>query len=184
MDPDEFTNLEAGVKWDFSKRLSLTTSIFEIQQDVIDDDGLGGSITVDSEVTGFEAQLQGLITDRWFIIAGYSYLDGELADGNRPRELPENMFSVWNTYQLTEQFGLGLGLIYQDESFIAEDNDKRLPSYVCLDAVAYYFVSENIRLQLNIENLTDELYFPNSHANHQATVGAPINARFSVSGRF
>ena len=185
LDPDEFTNLEAGIKWDFSKGISLTTSIFEIQQDIIDDDdGEGGSITVESEITGFEAQLQGQLTDKWYIIAGYSYLDGELADGNRPRELPENMFSVWNTYQLTEQLGLGLGLIYQDESFIAEDNEKRLPSYVRLDAAAYYFISENVRLQLNIENLTDELYFPNSHADHQATVGAPINARFSVSGRF
>ncbi len=184
LDPDEFINLEAGVKWDFSKTLSLTTSIFEIQQDIIDSDGGGGSRTEESEITGFEVQLQGLITDKWFISAGYSFLDGELDNGNRPRELPENMFSVWNTYQLTNEFGLGLGLIYQNESFIEEDNVKRLPSYVRIDAAAYYNVSENVRLQLNIENLTDELYFPNSHANHQATVGAPINARFSVSGRF
>ena len=184
LDPDEFTNLEAGVKWDFSKGLSLTTSIFEIQQDIIDDDGSGGSRTEESEITGFEAQLQGLITDKWYITAGYSYLDGELADGNRPRELPENMFSIWNTYQLTEQFGLGLGLIYQDESFIAENNDKKLPSYVRVDAAAYYYVSENLRLQLNIENLADELYFPNAHSDHQATVGESINARFAISGRF
>ena len=191
LDPNEFTNLEAGVKWDFSKGLSLTASTFEIQQDIIDDNGEGGSRTEESEITGFELQLQGLVTNKWFITAGYSYLDGELEDqdngninGNRPRELPENMFSIWNAYQLTDKFGLGLGLIYQDESFIEEDNDKRLPSYVRLDAAAYYVVSENVRLQLNVENLTDELYFPNSHANHQATVGAPINARFAISGRF
>lgn len=194
LDPDEFTNLEAGVKWDFSQGLSLTASIFEIQQNIVEDNGGGGSRTEESQINGFEVQLQGLITDKWFITAGYSYLDGEIddknpdpddnVDGNRPRELPENMFSVWNTYQLTDEFGLGLGLIYQDESFITEDNDTRLPSYVRLDAAAYYNVSENVRLQLNIENLTDELYFPNSHSDHQATVGAPINARFSVSGRF
>ncbi len=191
LDPDEFTNLEVGMKWDFNRGLSLTTSIFEVQQDIINDNGQGDSRTEESEISGFEAQLQGRLTDKWFITAGYSYLDGEIEDqedvnidGNRPRELPENMFSVWNQYQVTEQFGLGLGLIYQDESFIEEDNDKRLPSYVRLDAAAYYAVSENVRLQLNIENLTDELYFPNSHANHQATVGPPIHARFSVSGRF
>jgi len=194
LDPNEYVNLEAGVKWDLSKTLSLTTSIFEIQQDIIEDNGVGGSRTEESEITGFEIQLQGLITDKWFITAGYSYLDGEIddknpvseenVDGNRPRELPENMFSVWNSYQITEAFGVGLGLIFQDESFITEDNDTRLPSYFRLDAAAYYAVSENVRLQLNIENLTDELYFPNSHSDHQATVGAPINARFSISGRF
>ena len=189
LDPDEFTNLEAGIKWNFSRGLSLTTSIFEIEQDIIDNNGSGGSRTENSKITGFEAQLQGRLTDKWHVTAGYSYLDGEIEeqgnnDGNRPRELPENMFSVWNAYQLTEQFGLGLGLIYQDESFIEENNEKRLPSYVRLDAAAYYKVADNLRLQINIENLTDELYFPNSHADHQATVGMPLHARFSVNGRF
>ena len=78
---------------------------------------------------------------------------------------------------------VGLGLTYQDESFINNSNSAVLPSYVRLDAAAYYDVSDNLRLQVNVENLTDELYFPNSHSTHQATVGAPINARFSVSGR-
>jgi catecholate siderophore receptor len=45
-------------------------------------------------------------------------------------------------------------------------------------------VSENIRLQVNIENLTDTTYFPNSHSTHQVTVGAPLNARFAISGQF
>jgi len=39
-------------------------------------------------------------------------------------------------------------------------------------------------VQVNIENLTDELYFPNSHARHEASVGAPLNARFAITGRF
>ena len=193
LDPDEFTNLEAGIKWDFSQGLSLTAAVFEIEEDATERDSNNAEIFVDveSEVNGFEAQLQGRLTDKWIVTAGYSYLDGEVinkkdsdVDGNRPRELPEHMFSVWNAYQLTDQFGLGLGLIYQDESYIAENNVKKLPSYVRLDAAAYYAVSENVRLQLNIENLTDELYFPNSHADHQVTVGPPINARFSVIGRF
>jgi len=184
LEPDEYINLEAGVKWDWNERLSLTTSIFELQQDAIVSDGVGGSRTEESEITGLELQLQGAITDKWNVSAGYSYLDGEQADGKRPRELPRNMFSMWNTYKVTEQFGLGLGLIYQDESFITEDNDAKLPSYVRVDAAAYYTLTENVRLQLNIENLTDELYYPNAHSTHQATVGAPIHARFSISGRF
>ena len=193
LDPDEFTNLEAGIKWDFSQGLSLTAAVFKIEEDATERDSNNAEtfVDVESEVNGFEAQLQGRLTDKWFVTAGYSYLDGEIInkkdsdiDGNRPRELPEHMFSVWNAYQLTDRFGLGLGLIYQDESYITEDNDTKLPSYVRVDAAAYYAVSENVRLQLNIENLTDELYFPNAHADHQATVGAPINARFSISGRF
>ncbi|MFT4630956.1 MAG: catecholate siderophore receptor, partial [Dinoroseobacter sp.] len=46
----------------------------------------------------------------------------------------------------------------------------------------YYDVSEKLRVQLNVENLTDELYFPNAHSTHQATVGAPLNAMFTLTG--
>ena len=59
-----------------------------------------------------------------------------------------------------------------------------LPSYTRVDAAVFYDLSASTRIQLNVENLTDELYFPNSHSTHQATVGAPINARLSVTARF
>jgi catecholate siderophore receptor len=190
-DPDEYVNLEVGVKWDFNQNLSLTTSVFEIDQDVTEGDGTGNYFAVESDIQGFEAQLQGQFNSKWFVSAGYSYLDGEIndeqdatVDGNRPRELPEHMFSIWNRYQLTEKLGLGLGVIYQDDTYITGSNDTELPGYVRVDAAAYYQISEDLRLQLNIENLTDELYFPHAHGDHQVTVGAPIHATFSISGRF
>lgn len=190
LDPDEFTNLEAGVKWDITPALSLTAAVFEIEQSSpqVADDNPETLDIIDSQIQGFEVQLQGQVTDRWFISAGYSYLDGNQvnadgSEGNRVRELPENMFSIWNSFQVTDKFGAGLGLTYQDESFINNGNTAILPSYVRLDAAAYYDLSDTLRLQVNIENLTDELYFPDSHSTHQASVGAPINARFAISGR-
>ncbi len=190
LDPDEYTNLEAGIKWDFRQGLSLTTSVFEIQQDAERRPTIAsGGITLESEIQGFEAQLSGRLTDQWFVAAGYSYLEGEQVNGLRPRELPEHSFSIWNRYQLTQKLGLGLGAIYQDETFASNDAPaagprEALPSYVRVDAAAYYQISENLRLQLNIENLLDELYFPHAHNDHQVTVGAPVHARFSISGRF
>jgi len=191
LDPDTFTNLEAGVKWDIKPGLSLTTTIFDMEKsspETAKDDAAALSV-VESTVNGFEAVFTGMVNRNWFISAGYSYLDGEVEsdkadDGNRPRELPEHMFSVWNTYQMTEKFGMGLGLVYYDETFIDSGNDTRLPSYTRIDAALYYTLSESLRLQLNVENLADELYFPHAHADHQATVAAPINARFSLIGSF
>jgi catecholate siderophore receptor len=117
----------------------------------------------------------------------YSNLDGEIVDrngatGKTPIELPENTFSVWNTYQLSEAFGVGLGITYQDASFINTSNSAQLPSYTRVDASAYYVVSDSLRVQLNIENLTDQSYFPNAHSTHQVTVGKPINAMLSFVG--
>ncbi|WP_412546917.1 TonB-dependent receptor [Maricaulis sp. MIT060901] len=191
LDPNTYTNVEAGVKWDFSSNLSFTAAVFEIEQSspqVADNDPSTLDV-IDSETTGFEAQLQGQLTDQWFVSAGYSRLNGEIvnrngATGLRPRELPENMFSIWSGFQLNDQFGFGAGLTYQDESFINNSNSAVLPAFTRVDAAVFYDVSDNFRVQLNVENLTDELYFPNSHSTHQATVGAPLNARLTISGQF
>ena len=193
LDPDEFTNLEAGVKWDIKPDLSFTAAVFENRQrtpQVADNDPATLEV-VTQKTRGFELQLQGQVTDRWFVSAGYTYLDGEIVartgpTGRRPRELPENMFSIWNNFKVTEAFGVGVGLTHQGSSLITNGltSIATLPSYTRIDAAAYYDVNENLRLQINVENLTDELYFPNAHSTHQATVGAPINARFSVVGKF
>ncbi len=192
LDPNTFTNLEAGIKWDFEQGLSFTAAVFEIEQSSPqpNDNDPSTLDIIDSKIRGFELQLRGQVTDNWFVSAGYSFLDGEQVDatgsttGLRLRELPENMFSIWNSIQISDRIGFGLGLTHQDESFINNGNNAVLPAYTRIDAAAHFDVTDNLRLQVNIENLTDTVYFPSSHSTHQATVGAPLNARFSITGRF
>jgi len=198
LDPNISQNLELGLKWDFADNFNFTASVFEIEESSPQtaDDDVGTLDVIDTEIRGFEVQLQGNITDKWYVSAGYSYLEGNQIDdfGNdavnasgdtlRLRELPENTFNIWNTYQVTDKLGLGLGLTYQDESFAGNNNQVTLPSFTRLDAAAFYDVSDDLRLQVNVENLTDTEYFPNAHTNNNITVGAPINAKFTVSGRF
>ena len=187
LDPDTFTNQEVGLKWDFGRGLSLTAAVFEIEQSspqVADNDPETLDV-IDSEISGFEVQLLGQVNERWYLSAGYSNLDGEQVDrsgptGLRPRELPEQMFSLWNTYQVSDALGFGLGVTHQDDSFIDNSNSALLPAYTRVDAAAYYNISQDLRVQLNIENLTDELYFPNAHSTHQASVGRPLNARLTI----
>jgi len=187
LDPNTFSNLEAGMKWDIVPGLSWTAAVFEIEQEspVVSDTDASTFDVIETTIEGFETQLQGQVTEQWYVSAGYSYLDGAQANGTlRPRELPENMFSLWNRFQATDRIGLGLGFTYQDESFINNSNSAVLPSYTRVDAAAYYDLSEDLRIQLNVENLTDEVYFPNAHSTHQASVGAPLNARVTLTGRF
>ena len=189
--PNIFQNLELGLKWDFIPGLSFTAAIFQIEQESpqVADADAGTLDVILSEIQGFEAQLQGYITSDWFVSAGYSYLDGNQVDdfgveGNRLRELPEHTFNLWSNYQFTQRFGLGAGLTYQDDSFADNGNTTTLPSFVRVDAVAFYNVNDNLRVQVNIENLFDTEYFPNAHTADNITVGAPLNARFTVTGRF
>ena len=191
LDADTFANTELGFKWDISPALSFTAAVFEIEQEspqVADNDPATLDV-IKSETDGFELQLEGQLTEAWYISAAYSYLDGEQmgrtgSKGLRPRELPENMFSVWNFVQFTPKLGVGLGLTYQDESFINNSNTARLPSYTRVDAALYYQWSDDLRVQLNFENLGDTVYFPSSHSTHQASVGAPLNARLAVTMDF
>lgn len=191
LDPNTFENLEAGVKWDFPSGLSMTAAIFQIEQSSpqVSDNDPSTLDVIDSQIEGFEFQLQGEVLPGWSVFAGYSYLDGEQESrtgptGLRPRELPENIFSIWNQFEVIERIGFGVGLTHQSSSFINNGNTATLPAYTRIDASAYYDINENFRVQVNVENLTDVTYFPNSHATHQASVGAPLNARFAITGRF
>lgn len=186
LDPDVFESWEVGLKWDITPALSFTAAYFQNEQTRADRDNVTGEQfeVRGLEIEGFELQVQGQIIDRLYLSGGYSYLDGETASGAEPRELPENKVFFWGNYQFTDRFGIGVGVTHQDESLIRDGRAQTLPSYIRVDVAAYYDVSEKLRIQVNVENLTDELYFPNSHSTHQATVGAPINALFTVSGRF
>ena len=187
LDPDSFENLELGIKWNVNEALSLSASVFEIDKkspQVADNDPSTLDV-IESSIDGFEVQIQGKLNSNWSINASYGYLDGEQVNrsgntGLRPRELPENMFSLWTMYQVTPKFGLGIGVSYQDESFINNSNSATLPSYTRIDAAVFYEVSEDLMIQLHVENLSDRVYFPNAHSTHQATVGEEVNARLSL----
>ena len=187
LDPDTFENLELGIKWNVNEALSLSASVFEIDKkspQVADNDPSTLDV-IESSIDGFEVQIQGKLNSNWSINASYGYLDGEQVNrsgntGLRPRELPENMFSLWTMYQVTPKFGLGIGVSYQDESFINNSNSATLPSYTRIDAAVFYEVSEDLMIQLHVENLSDRVYFPNAHSTHQASVGEEVNARLSL----
>ena len=187
LDPDVYENIEAGLKWDITPDLSFTGAYFESEQVRAVRDSVTGenSEVVGTQVDGIELQIKGQINNQLFISAGYSYLDGETSSGGEPREIPESTFSLWGSYQVNNQLALGLGITYQDSQAIKNnDSSLRLPSYTRVDLAVSYDVSEDLSLQLNIENLLDELYFPHSHSTHQASVGEPINARVSLRRNF
>jgi catecholate siderophore receptor len=195
LEPEEFENREVGLKWNISDKLSFTTAWFEVTREngtVTDPNNPENSLITGTETKGFEAQLVGYVTDAWQINAGYSHLDAEETGrvlgntiGNRTlSQVPENMFTVWNKYSLNEQWAFGLGVIYQSEQFASLSNNVELPDFTRVDAAVYYDVSEDLQIQLNVENLLDEEYFPSAHNDNNISIGEPVNARLSMSYQF
>ena len=183
-DPDVFENTEFGVKWDVSDSLSVAASFYENEQERARSDGEGGGYVQGLSVDGYEVEVKGALNDKTSIAFGYTSLDGETADGDTPRELPETMYSVFVEHQANDRLNFGIGLTYQDESLIKDGSTAYLPDYTRIDASLSYIVSDEMTVRANVENLADEEYYPHAHSTHQASVGDPMNAQISVTRKF
>jgi catecholate siderophore receptor len=201
-DPEEWENAELGVKWDIQPGLSATLAFYQLDRTnviVPDPNNATLSILVDGQRTrGVELGLTGRLTDAWSIASGYAYQDAEITqtqsaavvDGAQIGQVPEQTFSLWNRYDFTPSWGVGLGVIYSSDQFVAIENvltpasNVTLPDYTRVDAAIYWTVSPNLRLQANVENVLDEDYFPNAHNNNNISPGSPLAARLSVVTNF
>jgi catecholate siderophore receptor len=185
VDPKSFENTEFGIRYDLPSGLSFGACYFEVNSNTPSYNTSTSTYSKsEQEITGFELQLVGAITNKWFISAGYTDTDAKKTDGTPLREVPESVFSIWNNYLVTDKLAINLGILNQGESHIKDATSPKLPSFTRVDAGANYALTDNTTLGLNIENLTDELYFPHSHSTHQASVGAPINAMLSITSSF
>jgi catecholate siderophore receptor len=185
--PQYYETSELGLKLDLNKSLSLTTAYFESEAKIedYDEDNSEYISKRGLSVDGFELELKGRVNDNLNVAFSYSKLDGETANGEQPREIPESTYSIWTTYDINPNFGWALGVMHQGDSAIKDNNpDLLLPAYTRVDAAVYYSIADDLKLQLNIENLSDEVYFPHSHSNHQVAVGESRNARLSISKTF
>ena len=186
LDPDVFESTELGVKWAMTDTLSFTAAIFDSEQTKATYDNVTGenSEIRGLQVDGMEVELRGQVSDKLELAVGYSSLEGTTSSGGVAREVPDHTFSLFAKYQVDENFGWALGVTQQGESHIKDNSTLILPEYTRFDFAAYWDVSDDMVLRLNVENLSDELYFPHSHSTHQASVGEPLNARVSLSKRF
>lgn len=192
LDPQSFENIEFGAKWDITPELHATVALFHLDrknETSVDPLNVGNIIVLPGVVTkGVEVALMGELTDWWSVNAGFSYLDGDVDgggfDGNRTRQTPETMFSVWNVFHVNDQLSFGVGLTDQSAFFVREDNAVEIPGYTRVDAAIYYDLNDDVRLQVNAENLFNTDYFPDAHTNDNISTGRPLNVRFSVTGRF
>ena len=204
LDPEESRTFEIGTKWDlFNEKLNLTAAIFrtEKQNTRISLDANTTTNGGASKVDGFELGLNGNITDKWAVSAGYTYLDSESTkngvscrgttctdqtayNGNVMPNVAKNSATLWTTYQVLPQLNLGVGAIAMDKVYGDLANTKYVPGYVRYDAMARYNVNKNVDLQLNINNLSDERYFTKAFASHYATEAEGRSAVLSVNFKY
>ena len=195
---EKVRTMELGTKWDLLEdELNLTAAIFRTKKTntrSTDSDGTTRNIG-ETRVDGIELGINGNVTEKWAISAGYTYLDSELIDGgfenigttadpiyvpssnngNRVQNVAENSATLWTTYQVMPQLTLGAGAVAMDKIYGNAANTKFVPGYVRYDAMARYQVNPNVDLQLNINNLSDTRYFTKAYSSHYATEAEGIS---------
>ncbi len=191
--PEKFTNYEIGAKWNIRPNLNVTAALFQLDRtNATTPDPINPLVSINvgkTRTQGVELALVGQVTDNWQISAGYSYQDAVLQGNNvvRLAQVPEHQASLWNKYTFGSGFGAGVGVIHQSSQFAAirtTPTTTLLPAFTRVDAALYYTMSDDVKLQLNVENLFDTDYFPDGHNNFNISTGAPINARLTLKAKF
>ncbi len=189
LEPEENRTFEIGTKWDvLNERLALTAAIFRTDKTNARTPGLTPNdppTVLDGEqrVQGFEIGAAGNITDRWRVFGGYTYLDSEIRAtnaltidpltgalvpqvGNRLPQTPEHSFSLWTAYALPWEIEIGGGASYVGQRFSSADNLRSAPGYWLFDASISKQFTKNIKAQINVYNLADELYIDRVGGGH------------------
>ena len=210
LEPQDTANLELGVKWNLlDNRLNLTAAAFHTVMDnarIIIDNGTTRNAG-EKKVDGVEVGFTGQIAEGWSVYGGYTYLDAIVEDngyvcavpgrtcpsgiyvpspynGNQFPNNARHSANLWTTYAFPFGLTLGGGANYVDKQYANVANDRWIDRHTRWDAMASYAFGERYSLQLNIQNLTDKLYFNKAYASHYAGIAPGRSATLAFNVRF
>jgi len=169
LEPEKSRTIELGTKWDLlHKRLGITAAIFRVEKTHVREN-LGGGIWAlvgEQRVQGLELGLSGQITPQWDVYGAYTWMDSELVrsatnpvtNGNRLGNTPRSSLNLWTGYTLPFGLKVSYGARYMGKRFTRVQNDGTVDAYLVHSLMASYQVNRNLRMQLNVDNLTNKQY--------------------------
>lgn len=203
-DPEEGRSYEIGVKYNPSDRLNVNMALFDIvKKNVVTTTTVNGASV--SELAGkvgsrgLELDVTGRLAPRWDLIGTYAYTHTEILDdpedeGKHLNNAPMHTASLYLTHHLalpeqTGQWHAGGGARYVGERPGDNANSFWMDSYTVADAFLRWDLPTKdykTRLQLNVDNLFNEEYYPSSTGSGelQVNVGEPRTARLTASVTF
>lgn len=224
VEPKTGENLEFGIKGELmSGRAATQLAIYRIQRQneaILDPSfppqntgGMSccylGQGTVESR--GLDFEINGKLTDRWTLFAGYTFNQNEYGGGYDERgsaympQTPRHLFKLWTTYGFDgalEGLKIGGGATVQSDSYVSgtvvifdPDTGNAVGDpvpyrftqggYTVLSARAEYPLSKTWSLGLNINNLLDKTYYQTLGTSVWSNwYGAPRSFTASVRAKF
>ena len=121
-------------------------------------------------VQGFNLGAAGTVLPDWKVIGSYTFLHSRIRrhtnpflEGQEMPNTPPHSLALWTTYALLNNLVFGGGAVYQADTAVnnpasAMQVVNKVPQFWRFDAFASYALKV-AELQLNVANLTDELYY-------------------------
>jgi catecholate siderophore receptor len=181
--PERNTGIEVGTKWElFNRHLLATAALFQTEKENAREAAVAGGTNPPTStgayrIRGFELGAQGKITERWSVYGGLVVMETEVTKSSNPNfigrrlaNVPLNQFNLLTKYKLTDKLTIGGQAIYSSEVYggvlAVTDDFFHIPAHWRFDALAEYEFSKNVSLQLNVVNLTNELYYDALYRNN------------------
>jgi catecholate siderophore receptor len=188
--PEKTSNLELGAKVKIlNGEAELTGALFDTlvtNARISDpDDPTVQQAPFDQRVKGVEIGIDGYLTKIWEVAANYTHMDDRItatsdpvAAGKFAPNTPHDAFNLWSTVEPTAAWTLGGGFTAVSHRYADSDNTAGVPSYVVFNAMTSYQLNEHCKVQLNLNNVTDKLYFTSVYY-----VGVQENHALPSAGR-
>ncbi|WP_395792222.1 TonB-dependent receptor [Aquimonas sp.] len=198
----------------FDGDLSLTAALFRNDRknykvaDPGNPDNPSGEQQLDgrARVDGVSLGASGHITERLTLFANYTRLESEVLQGVSDRQAglgadytrgdrlintPEDSLGLWTTYALSPAWELGYGTSYLGKVWLTQHSAANpngalvtAPGYWVHRAMATWHATEQLDLQLNINNLFDKEYYTRPRNNGWSTPGEARSATLTATFNF
>jgi catecholate siderophore receptor len=201
--PEENRSFELGTKWDLlAQRLQLSAAWFRTDKTnarTRELSTLPFALDGEQRVQGVELGAIGRISERWDVIAGYTYMDSEILEsasvdpatglpneeGNPIGNTPKHSASLWTTYRFDGGWEIGVGAQHLGARTVSNTVTDELPAYTLFDAMVGWRASDHWDLRLNLLNLADKFYLERVHAGGSHGVpGSGRTAMLSINYTF
>ncbi len=200
LSPEKNNTLELGGKIKlFNAAAELTGALFDtrVHNARISDpnDPTVQQMPFDQHVKGVELGISGYLTDSWEVVANYTHLDDKITRTGNPLSLgryapntPHDALNLWTTVEATPTWVFGGGFTAVSHRYADTENTAGVPAYAVFNAMTSYAVNQRFKLQLNLNNLANKLYFTSVYyvdvAENHALPAASRTLIGSASYRF
>lgn len=185
--PESNRNIEAGTKWDLRQgKLSTRAALFRTEKlnarEPDPNNSLLNVLAGKQRVNGVTVEMNGQLTSRWSMLAGYTHLDAKVVSsqyypasiGAQLANVAADTFNFWSNYRFPRRWQLGAGGNYVGSRTASSTAPldpatglvKAVPGYWVFNAMAEHRLSEHVELQGNVYNIANRYYYDQLHPAH------------------